>query len=978
MFRKACLKMFLCCLTIICIQHAFAQKIITGKVTDAKGNVVQNASILIKGNKTGTTTDAAGGFKINIPASANTIVVSYVGFATQEINVADKTNVEVVLAQQANNLNDVVVVGYGTTKKKDLTGAVTNIKEKDFNKGILTNPIQQIQGKVAGLVIEQPGGDPNQDPIILLRGQSSLSGGITPLIVLDGVPLDNPSQLSNIPPGDIASYTILKDASATAVYGSRGANGVIIINTKKAAEGQTKVEYTGSVGLDVPAKKFDLLNAAQWKDATGDPASIDKGGNTDWQDAIVHPAFSQIHNIAVSGGTATFNYRASGTYSNQDGIVINTGKQQTGLSFDAEQKAINDKLDIQVGIDYTETNRKLVDHSIFNKVFTTPPVYPVYNPDGSYFEFTGIEEFNPVQHQQEQLNQSKEYLNIIYATINYEIVKGFKIGTTGSLSHFNAQSHFFAPAYAVENTVNRANDGNSNEDSKKGDIHLNYTKQFGKHALDVTGVGEYNNFTNNSFGAGGQNYLVPEIQDNDLGGSLTPQFNTLGSYKEEYVLASFLGRVNYNYNEKYYLTASLRRDGSSKFGANNLWGNFPSFDVAWRINKENFLKNVSWLSDLKIRAGYGVTGNSDAITPYGTLLLYGSAGRYYDALDQNYPEAYSPQQNANPDLKWEERHGKNVGLDFSCLKDRISGTFDMYRDKTTNLLFDYTVPTPPFLYNTILANVGTLSNKGEEFSLSADIISGKKFSWSINGQLTFIRTKIDGLSGTYNGYNVSTDNVEAGSAFGRGLDDYPITYLKVGYAPYVFYLPHFAGLDEHGHTLLSDTSGNPVSANSRSVARFYIDPSPDFSYGFGSTFEYGNFSLEFFLRGVEGQKIFNNTLLNIESLSRLPGNNVTVETLTGGIKDKKVIISDKSLEDASYMRLDNISLAYSFAHIKKLQSLRVYITANNLFVITKYRGLDPEMQTADDDAISYIDATFGGNGFYPKTRSFSLGVNVSF
>ena len=291
---------------------------------------------------------------------------------------------------------------------------------------------------------------------------------------------------------------------------------------------------------------------------------------------------------------------------------------------------------------------------------------------------------------------------------------------------------------------------------------LNYTKQFGKHNIEFTGVSEYNDFINNNFGAGGQQYLIPQIQDNDLGSSINPLFNMIGSYKEEYVLESFLARLNYNYDNKYYLTASIRRDGSSKFGVNNLWGNFPSFDVAWRLKQENFLKNISWITDLKLRAGYGVTGNSDAISPYGTLLLYGAAGRYYDAVNKVYPQSYSPLQNANPDLKWEERHGKNLGLDFSFFDDHLSGTFDIFRDKTVNLLFDYTVPTPPFFINTILANVGALSNNGEEFSLSADIINAKKFTWSADGQLTFIRTKIDNLSGTYSGYNVSTNDIPAG------------------------------------------------------------------------------------------------------------------------------------------------------------------------------------------------------------------------
>ena len=908
----------------------------------------------------------------------NIIVISFVGFASQEIDVTNKTAIEVSLVPQSKSLNSVVVVGYGTARKKDLTGAVANITSKDFNKGVLANPIQQIQGKVAGLVITQPGGDPNQDAIIRLRGQTSLTGGQTPLIVLDGVPLDNPSQLSNISAADIASYDVLKDASATAIYGSRGANGVIIVNTKKGQAGQMKVEYNGYVGLDKQAKKFDLLTADEWRKAVKNPESFDKGANTDWQDALTRTAYSHSHNLAVSGGTKNFNYRASLSYLNQEGIVINTGKEQTGLHFNAEQKSLNDRLDIQFGIEYTQTNRQYADYSIFNKVFSTPPVYPVYNPDGSFFAFSDIEQFNPVEHQVQQLNSGKEYLTLLYGTINYQLFKRLKLGVTGSLSHFNKQTHWFQPAYPVEGNVSNAYDGNSNEDSKKGDVHLNYSNQFSKHNIGVTGVYEYNDFTNNNFGAGGQQYLIPQIQDNDLGGTLNPLFNGIGSYKEEYTLISFLARVNYNYNNKYYFTASIRRDGSSKFGENNSWGNFPSFDVAWRIKQENFMKNISWITDLKLRAGYGVTGNSDAISPYGTLLLYGAAGRYYDALNHLYPQSYSPLQNANPDLKWEERHGKNIGLDFSFLDDRISGTIDVFRDKTENLLFDYTVPTPPFFINTILANVGTLSNKGEEFSISADIINGKKFSWSVDGQLTFIRTKIDQLSGTYSGYDVSTDDIEAGGASGRGLDDYPITYLKVGYTPYVFYLSHFAGVDSNGHTQLSDASGKAVSANNPDVVKYYIDPSPKFEYGFSSTFSYANWSLDFFLRGVSGQKIFNNTLLNVESINRLPGNNVTRETLTSGIKDNRVIVSDRALENASYIRLDNISLTYTFSHVKNIQTLKVYVTANNLFVITKYRGLDPEIQTADSDENSYIDVSFGSNGYYPKTRSFSFGVNVSF
>ena len=973
------LKLLLTCFSAICfVQFSSAQKLITGKVTDANGNPVQNASVIIKENKTGTTTDANGAFNITAPALSKTLVISYIGFAAQEINITDKTNVEVSLLTQNNSLNDVVVVGYGTAKKKDLTGAVTNVTSKDFNQGVLTNPIQQVQGKVAGLVITQPGGDPNQNAIIRLRGQTSLTGGQTPLIVLDGVPLDDPSQFSNIPASDIASYDVLKDASATAIYGSRGANGVIIVNTKKGRAQQAKVEYNAYAGMDNQAKYFNLLTGDQWRKAVKDPGSFDKGANTDWQRALTRNAYSQSHNVAVSGGTDNFNYRASANYLNQQGIVINSGKEETGLRFNAEQKALDKKLDIQLSIEYTQTNRKYTDYGIFNKVFSTPPVYPVYNDDGSFFEFADFEQFNPVQHQTEQLNNGKEYFTIVNAIINYEILKGLKIGATGSLSHFNQQTHFFQPAYPAEGTVNHAYDGNSDEDSKKGDIHIDYTNHFGKHNIEITGVSEYNDFTNNNFNAGSQQYLIPQIQDNDLGSSINPLFNTLGSHKEEYVLVSFLGRLNYNFNDKYYITASIRRDGSSKFGEDNLWGNFPSFDVAWRLKQESFLQNINWITDLKLRAGYGVTGNSDAISPYGTLLLYGAAGRYYDAVNKVYPQSYAPLQNANPDLRWEERHGKNLGLDFSFFDDRLSGTIDLFRDKTVNLLYDYTVPTPPFFINTILANVGTLSNKGEEFFVSADIIQGKKFTWSVDGQITFIRTRIDNLSGTYGGYNVSTNDIPAGYVSGRGLDGNPITFLKVGYVPYVFYLPHYVGLDNTGHTLLADSTGKGVSANKSDIPKYYIDPSPKFQYGLTNTFGYENWSLNFFLRGVSGQKIFNNTLLNIESIHRLPGNNITEETLTNGVKDKNVVVSDRALENASYLRLDNISLGYTFPHLKKIESIKLYVAANNLFVITKYRGLDPEIQTEDQDYNSYIDVSYGGTGYYPKTRSFSFGVNVSF
>lgn len=970
--------LILCPILLLMAFIAQAQKTVTGTIKNEQGEPISGASVVVKGGTTGTTTDASGNFSLNVPAGANEVTVSYIGYGTQDVNIATNSVVAISLTPAASSLTDVVVVGYGTVRKKDVTGAVAAVASKDFNQGMVTNPIQQIQGKVAGLVIVQPGGDPNQSPIIRLRGQTSLSGGQTPLIVLDGVPLNDPDQLQNIPPGDIASYDVLKDASASAIYGSRGANGVIIVNTKKGVAGKTTVSYDGIVGLSTQAKKLDVLTADEWRNAVADPGSYDKGANTDWQDAISQTAFSHQHTISVSGGAKGFNYRASGSYLNQEGIIINSGKEQYGLRFNASQKALDDKLEIQVAATHTQTNRKYTDYNIFEYAVNTVPTYPVYNEDGSYFAYSDFNLANPVMHQMEATRNGKEFLTVLTGTINYQLFKPLQVGATGSLSHYNLQTNYFTPTYPLEGNRNSASRYDENNNLSNGNIHINYNQTFGLHTVGATGVYEYNAFAYDNFSAAGQQYIVEDNEENNLG-SGNSQFNSIGSYKEEYKLISFLARVNYNYNSKYYLTASIRRDGSSKFGENNRWGSFPSFDVAWRISQENFMKNVGFISELKLRAGYGVTGNSDAISPYSTLSLYGPGGRYYNATTQTYPQTYSPTQNANPDLSWEERRGKNIGLDFGLLNNRITGDINFFHDKTVRLLYNYTVPTPPFYINTILANVGDMSNKGVEFSVTAEAVKGKDFSWTIGGQIAFINTKVDQLSGTYQGYDVSTDNIAGGNAAGRGLSAYPITFLKVGYAPYTFYLPHYTGIDKDGNQLFDSAGVKSLTQDQNpNPTKYYIDPSPKFNYGINNTFSYKNWSLNFFLRGVVGQKIFNNTALNFGNINRLPGNNVLQIALTSGIKDAAAV-SDLWLEKASFLRLDNATIGYTFRKIKGIDNLRVYVTGNNLFVITPYTGLDPEVQTAPTDAgPAYIDVSYGGLGFYPKTRTFSFGVSVSF
>ena len=558
---------------LVCVlltQPIFAQtKTITGKITDDKGAPLPGVSVTVKGSRTGTSTDAGGAFSINVKTTARTLLLSSVGFTDKEVDISSQTMVNVSLVPSSTTLGDLVVTGYGSARKRDLTGAVDVVSSKDFNSGVIGTPVQQIQGKVPGLVIVQQGGDPNQNPIVHLRGQTSLSGSQTPLYVVDGVTLDDPTIANTIPPGDIESYSILKDASAAAIYGSRGANGVIQIVTKKGHAGKAQVDYNAAVGFSVPAKYYPLLNVAQWKtgaEQAGVPDSIiatyDKGGNTNWNKAIEQTAFTTSHSVGVSGGTGGFNYRGSVNYTDNEGIVLNSGMQQVGLRFNAQQKALNDKLDIQIGIVNSQTQRKYTDYGVFDYIFSAPPTYPVHNHDGTYYTFVDFEEANPVYHLNDEINKGQEHFTQMYGTVNYEFFKGFKLGTTGSLSYYTLNKQNFTPTFASdgnsEANVPTASQGSFYNNSGKGDIHANYNHAWGQHNLGVTAVYEYNNFTEGGFTAGGQQYIVPGLTYNDLAAG-NPAYNAVSSYADQYLLISYLGRVTYNYAGKYLVTASVRR-----------------------------------------------------------------------------------------------------------------------------------------------------------------------------------------------------------------------------------------------------------------------------------------------------------------------------------------------------------------------------------------------------------------------------------
>jgi len=988
---------------------ALAQNVsVTGKVTDSKdGSPIPGVSIQAKGTTAGTVTDANGNFKLSVPSSVKTLVVTFIGYERREVAVTGAP-LNISLSATATALNEVAVVsiGYGTQRKKDVTGAVSNVQAKNFNQGAIINPIDQLSGKVAGLVITQPGGDPNQVASVRLRGQSSITGGVNPLFVVDGVVLDDPNQFQNIPPDDIASYDVLKDASAAAIYGARGANGVIIVTTKKGAAGKSVITYDGLVGTSKQSKYYDLLSPSDYlaelnllasQDTAIKVASYAKGGKTDWQKAITRTAYEQRHTVSLSGGNGTSNYIASANYSKQDGIVLNSGREQLGLRFSGETKALDNKLDIKAGIQNVATTRNLVDYSNFSYLYNSPPTFPVKNADGTYFTYTDFNEANPVEHIEQSYYRNYEYLTLINGSLDYNITNELKVGGQAAISRNNVQEHGFIPTFPLEGNVNQAAQGQINTNSYKTNLHINYDKTFGKSTLSALAGYEYNDYLSNWFVANGQQYITPNELDNNLGSGNTA-FNGINSYKDDWLLISYFARVAYNYDSRFYITATIRRDGTSKTGDNDHWGSFPSADVAYRFKKD-LLANVDWIDDIKIRGGYGVTGNVDAIDPYTSLTLVGPTGTYLNGGTGYFLNAYSTTQQENPNLKWEERHGRNIGLDFSLFNGRLSGDVDYFNDKTKNLLAYYNIPTPPAVFSSTLANVGSLTNKGLEVALTGQIIKGSKLNWTANGQISFVKTRIESLSGSYQiGSTVvplNASQIPQGYAQGRGLSSNPITFLKPGYSPYVFFLPHFTGVDASGN----QTFDGKTIAQEPNPPGHYIDPAPKFSYGLTNNFDYGNWNLSFSLRGVYGQKVFNNTLLDVATVTRLPGNNVTKEALTNGIKDAPVA-SDLWLEGASFLRMDNAALSYSFKNISFASNLRVYVASNNLFVITKYKGLDPEVKTDNPKVsnnyasinpqgllfrnnvsgagnLAYIDANYGGQAYYPRVRTFTLGVNVT-
>lgn len=988
-FRKEIIGQVFCLLFVFGFaQSVYAQRIVSGTVTAQEdGSGLPGVNVTIKGTSQGTATDADGKFSLNVPDGA-TLVFSFVGFNSKEVVVGAQSTIDVALETDIKALSEVVVIGYGTAQKKDLTGSVTKVSSADFNPGPIVNPLQQLTGRAAGVTVTQVGSEPGTSPSVRIRGITSLIGGNDPLVVVDGIQ-GNLDMLRQIPPSEIESYDVLKDASATAIYGSRGAAGVIIISTKKGKEGKTTIEYNNVFSYEVISKKYDMLSADGWRQAAqqrGIASSADKGGNTNWFDAITRTGFTQTHNLAFGGGTKGFNYRASLTAIDQKGVIIGSNAKNYIGRLNATQKGLNDKLTLTYNLNLSLRENRYNNGDVVGLALSRRPTDPTYNAEGKYFTDSDIFGYtNPYARAAEIIDGDKQ--NDMFASMKaeYEIIDGLTAGVFGSWRKTDRlYGRYESPLTTMQDA--RSQSGIARRETNTGDESLfdfivNYNKIMGDHSFGATFVYEWQKQTYEGYRAIGRGFVNDLLTFNALqSADLTKaQAGDIRSYKNDRTITSFLGRINYAYKDKYLITASIRRDGSSVFGANNKWGNFPSVSAAWRVSNEDFLKDNKYISDLKVRVGFGVTGNQQGLSPLGSVRLVSPDGTAFfgGALIPNFAIS----QNANPDLRWETREMFNAGIDFGFFDNKLTGTIDYYNGVTKNLLFDYVVPQPPYPFGTIKANVGKVKNTGFEVTLNYLLIEQEDLKVSIGGNFTRNRNIVQELSGSLGGVPLNTDLVRwgGGGTTGVASTNNAIQYLMVGQPIGTFYLFKHAGVDEQGNQIMTDLNGNGVIDDGDRSADRYVagNALPKFSYAFTPSVSYKNFDVSLVLRGVAGNKVYNATRAQLSALSQIGQSNVLQEAVGAGIRNISYA-SDYWLESGSFARLENLTVGYRIntENWKVIDNLRLSVTANNLFIITKYKGIDPELSSSGS---SNDGRGFGTDfGIYPRTRNFSVGLSVTF
>lgn len=947
---------------------AQVKKEISGTVYDKTGIELPGVTVIEKGTQNSSITNENGKFSIQV-ANGSIIEISYMGYTTQSVVISNATisPLKLTLEESQTMLDavELVSVGYGTMRRSDLTGAISTVTSKDLLKGVMTSTEQSLQGKVAGLVVVQDTGDPSSGSSMRIRGGTSLTASNSPLVVVDG---NAGVDINVIQPSDIKTIDVLKDASATAIYGARGANGVIIITTKSVTQ-ETSVIYNGYSGMSYASNHLDMLSGNQWRSYVREnniKDAVDYGGNTNWQKELEQTAYSQSHSLSVSSASEKSGMRASLTYLDNEGVVKTTGLQRLSGNISGYQYALNKKLKFDTGLFATIDKWYPLDYRIFEREYNLNPTIPVYDQDGNFTAVGGTLYENPAEILTNRQVDSKRNRLLGYFKTEYEFLNDFKATVNLNLENNATQGNTYKPTYAVlEGQTEEGYAQKTFGEYTTGQVeaYLNYNKIFGKNSVNaMVGYTYLENF-NQGFGAQRSGFVTDFFGYNNLGAGSDYRIGDVYSYKGKSNLISYFARANYAYDGRYIFTATVRRDGSSRFGANNKWGTFPSAAVAWNITNEDFMEASSgWLNNLKLRISYGVTGNQDGIGEYKSLSILGVGNdSYYDPATDSWSLAYSPTQNANPDLKWESTAQTNIGLDFTLFKG-LSGSFEVYCKLTSDLLYTYEVPQPPYLVGTMLANVGDLSNKGYEITLNGDIINKEKFTLSANLTFAQNKQKIEKLSNDLYGTNDDGTPlvVKSGSLHGlAGMSGQFSQIIAEGYPVGTFWGYECYGLDENGEFILSEEE------------TAIGDVQPDFAIGFGVNMTYHNFDFGFTANGLFGQQALNATNMMLYDPNRLPAYNVPDDFLNSGITSPPTY-SSYWIEDASFLRLQTVTLGYTLPFKSTSSSIRVYVLGQNLGVLTNYSGVDPEVNLT-----GLANPGIDRFNNYPRPTTVSFGMNIT-
>lgn len=964
----------------------FAQSNVSGTVKDANGEPLIGVSVLEVGTQNGAVTDMYGNYKLNVKPGAK-LKISYIGFTPQTVKAG--SNSQIVLQEDNTALNEVVVVGYGTMRRKDVTSSITTVKAEDLNQGVFTDPGQMLQGKVPGLVVSSTA-DPNGSPTITLRGASTLrTGAMSPYYVVDGIP---GVDISIVSPEDIESIDVLRDATATAIYGSKAANGVIIITTKKGAEEKTNVSYNGYVAFDNILKKYDVCTADDLRQYAKDNNITlkDGGANTDWQDEVLRTGISHNHNVNISGGNGSTNYMISADLRKREGVIKMTGFDRFNVRSLVSTKTLKDHLTVSIGANMMYGKHFGVPSgnegaSVLDAMNYYSPTNAIKNADGTWTVGSGSKNYNPLALMEENKSETVWKRNQFVGKTALELWKGFVWSVNYSWSNYQS-------TYSAYNTRNSQLEGIGNKNGQATrntyfgreqtfETYLNYDFKVGKSKWGLMGGYSWEEKKNNDgFGLSVEGYYNDDLGWYNMSYAQTilgVQNSVQSGYLEKVRNISFYGRVNYSFDSRYMLQATIRRDGSSVFGKNNRWGTFPSVSAAWNITEEKFMQNQHIFDNLKLRAGYGISGNAMGFDVYSSYNTYGASGTF--VYDGKTYRTYGATKNANPDLKWESTGMLNIGLDFAFLKGRLNGTVEVYHKKTKDLIWSYPVSTTQYIYGWIDANVGEMTNKGIEFTLNAVPVRTKNFMWSTTLNLSHNKNTVDKMQNEiFHTTNLTQgDPMVAGvSADGwtqRIMEGEPIgTFYTYQYAGIVNGRSEYYVLDENGNRT-GETTNNP-SLKDRSITGC---AQPKLNAGWNNTLTYKNWSLNAFITGVFGNDVYNSARAHYTSAQMFSdGKNVLKEFLNNPASDASGSLpSDRFIEKGSYVRLQTLSLSYTFRNCFNdwIQDLTLYGTANNLFTITNYKGLDPEVNMGGiDPGIDYRWSR------YPHTRTFMVGVKINF